>query len=133
MVGQILILCRTCMMRKWSSIKTKTKPLARPGKKAVARSKHCRWILTPCCPISGKWGATRLIHVCFMAKHCQIKISLRSSDRLLYFRFQLANLTISKTFNLFVTSKKRNHEFTTNYVQFQVLQCAVSHSSLWAI
>ena len=75
-VGQILILCRTCMMRKWSSIKTKTKPLARPGKKAVAKSKHCRWILMPCCPISGKWGATRLIHFCFMAKHCQINFHL---------------------------------------------------------
>ena len=75
-VGQILILCRTCMMRKWSSIKTKTKPLGRPGKKAVAKSKHCRWILMPCCPISGKWGATRLIHLCFMAKHCQINLHL---------------------------------------------------------
>ena len=86
-VGQILILCRTCMMRKWSSIKTKkAKPLERPGKKAVARSKHCRWILMPCCPISGKWGATRLIHVCFMAKRCQIRICLTSSDYLLYFR-----------------------------------------------
>ena len=95
-VGQILILCRTCMMRKWSSIKTKTKPLARPGKKAVARSKHCRWILMPCCPISGKWGATRLIHICFKAKHGLIKMYLSCSVW-----FQLAILPINikaKTF-----------------------------------
>ena len=119
-VGQILILCRTCMMRKWSSIKTKTKPLARPGKKAVAKSKHCRWILMPCCPISGKWGATRLIHVCFMAKHCQINLHL-IFDYSTYRRSK-SKVKISQNFVAF-----------SEYMNLTKVSQIFSHSSFWAM